>query len=72
VVLYDLNRVAPAQQQGILVMTDHEKIIDNWKKQINKQIIKAKIKVQNLSSALVEEEENIKTLKSLSENVRDI
>ena len=71
-VLYDLNRVAPAQQQGILVMTDHEKIIDNWKKQINKQIIKAKIKVQNLSSALVEEEENIKTLKSLSENVRDI
>jgi len=53
-------------------MTTHKKIIDNWKKQLSKKIIKAKIKVQNLSSALVEEEENIKTLKSLSENVRDI
>jgi len=72
VVLYDLNRVAPAQLKGILAMTTHKKIIDNWKKQLSKKIIKAKIKVQNLSSALVEEEENIKTLKSLSENVRDI
>ena len=48
-------------------MNKHTKLIERLKKKMETKIIKVKEKIERLSSVIVEEEEHVKSLKSIRE-----